>query len=261
MARSANKSITDMELATYIADLIGSDHHLLPEDEFLSLLEYDNFSTSAEYIKVNENNEFVEVSKREAYGATRAIDKSEDGYMELNTNFVKRKTSGQYKYFDVSVGAQWIKYPKVALTDVLVLGTNGTFDDSYDEAGLVRQVFKCNLGCTKNTTRNRDVDRHNRTDGDLCLKYANYVPYISFTPLTPTCDYCSGRSSDDKYFNAAIRYGVITTTTCNIQASYGHKTFGLSNVSVGLSATGVPKISVGFGSTITVYNARAVTLK
>lgn len=91
--------------------------------------------------------------------------------------------------------------------------------------------------------------------------FINMARNISFTPLTPTCDYCSGRSSDDKYFNAAIRYGVITTTTCNIQASYWHKTFGLSNVSVGLSATGMPKISVGIGSTITVYNARAVTLK
>lgn len=53
---------------------------------------------------------------------------STDGYMQLDTSYSLKKTVGSNKYFSVWTYATWIKWPAVALNDVLVLSTTGTFD-------------------------------------------------------------------------------------------------------------------------------------
>ena len=78
--------------------------------------------------------------------------------------------------------------------------------------------------------------------------------------LSPHCDYCGSGARDD-YFKAYIRYGVTTSDTCNIQASYGHTTLGLGSINVDISASGNVSISAGAHTQLKVYTGRAVTLK
>ena len=250
---------TDEQLADFIIEYSGQDSTAIPSEDKLEMLNYESISNSKSYVKITENGDFIEVSQEEALIDTLGVDTSSDGYMELNTSFSKRKTVGSDKYFTVWSYATWLKWPAVALTDVLVISTSGTFDDSFSESGYVNQTFQCTSGCSKNTYRNRSVSKTSLTSDDLTMKYSNYVPYLNFTPISPRCDYCGG-GSKDKYFKAYLKYGVITSSSCNIQASYGHKTFGVSGISVSVSAAG-PSISVGVGSTISVYNGRAVTVK
>lgn len=252
-------AITDEQLADFIVEYSGQDSTAIPSEDKLEMLNYESISNSKSYVKITEEGEFIEVSQEEALVAPCGVDTSTDGYMELNTSFSKRKTVGSDKYFTVWTYATWLKWPAVALTDVLVLSTSGTFDDSLSESGYVNQTFQCTSGCSQNTYRNRSVSKTSLTKDDVTMKYSNYVPYLNFTPISPRCDYCGG-GSKDKYFKAYLKYGVITSSSCNIQAAYGHKTFGLSGISVSVSATG-PSISVGVGSTISVYTGRAVTVK
>jgi len=259
VAREQCPDITDLQLANFIVEYVGQDSAAIPDNDKLDILTYKNISTSISYAKVTKSGEFIEASKSEALISPLGIDTSSDGYMQLNTGFGLRAIQGSEKFFSVWVAATWLKWPAVALTDVLVLGTTGTFDDSFAESGYVHQTFQCVSGCTKNTFRNRQVSKTNIKSGDLTLKYANFTPYIEFSPISPRCDYCGG-GAKDKYFRAYVRYGVSTTNRCNIQASYGHKTVGIGNISVGISTNGVPSISASLGK-VTVYNGRPVTVK
>lgn len=196
----------------------------------------------------------MEISEQEAMIALADTWDSSDGYMRLNTGFSKTSTSGNTKRFNVWTIASWLKYPAVCLEDALMVGTNGSFDDSYSEFAYVYQTFKCS-SCGKSTKYNRNVDQNTPTYEDVELEYTgNGVPAITFAPLAPRCDYCDGGAKDD-YFRAFIRYGVLIEGSGIIQASYGHKTFGLSGISVSVDATGMPSFSVGVGSTLTTYNA------
>jgi hypothetical protein len=97
---------------------------------------------------------------------------------------------------------------------------------------------------------------------DLTLKYSNLTPYISFTPISPRCDYCTGGmgQAKDVYFKAYLSYGIITSNTCNIQAHYGHTTVGITNIQVSIK-DGAVNITPGLAAIVQTYTARAVTVK
>lgn len=257
-ARMMFPTIEDVELAYFLLEFTGQSCEAAPEEEALLMLEYDNISISTSYIRVSETGcEEVDPSQEIA---TCDIFNSSDGYMQLETGFTKTGTTGSTKRFNVWTIATWLKYPEVCLQDVLVVGTNGSFDDSYDEFGYVRQVFTC-LSCGQETVYKRDVDRTTMSNFDAWMEYTSGgIPAMKFVPLTPRCDYCGG-TARDKVFRAFIRYGVLVEGSGMIQAAYGHKTLGPSDISVGVDANGMPSISVGWTSRITTYNARAVTLQ
>ena len=258
--RNYYPNLSDYDLAKFILDYTGQDSSQVPEVEALMMLEYDNISIATSYAKFTEEAGFVEISEQEAMIELADRWDSPDGYMRLNTNFSKISTSGNTKQFNVWTTASWLKSPAVCLEDALMVGTNGSFDDSYSEFAYVHQTFKCRF-CGKSSIYNRYVDQKRPIHEDVELKYTgNGVPAITFAPLSPRCDYCDGGARDD-FFSAFIRYGVLIEGSGIIQASYGHKTFGLSGISVGVDATGMPSFSVGIGATLTTYNARPVTLQ
>ena len=146
----------------------------------------------------------------------------------------------------------------IALQDAFVLGTSGTFDDSYSEYGSVSQTFTCTSGCTQKTYKNRSVSSSNTIDEDLSFDYERFIPVMHFVPISPRCDYCTG-GARDYYFSAYIRYGMIADESVNIQAGYAHKTIGFGDISVGIDVNGTPSFSASV-ATVVPYVARAVTV-
>lgn len=248
--------ISDYDIAISLLQYTEQEYRGLPESEILNYLTLDNLTTSTSYVTLNEAGEAI-VSN----DATMPADiwTSEDGYMKITTTYSYLKSVGNEKYYQVTGMATWLKYPAVAIEDAFVIGTTGTFDDSYSEYASVSQTFKCSNACDGlYTYKVRGVSNIDTVDGDLSMTYNNYVPEIHFTPLSPSCEHCGGGAKDD-YFMAYMRYGVITDESINIQAGYGHKTFGLDNISVGIDNNGTPSFS---GSLITIskYIARPVTI-
>lgn len=262
-ARSLYPNTPDVQLASFIIDYIGQDSSVLSEEELYNVLQYKNISTSTSILKITQDGEVEELSEEEAI-MPLDIFTSTDGYMQLETSFSLKKTVGADKYFSVWTYATWLKYPAVAINDVLVLTTTGTFDSSVTESGYVNQTFKCSSlsNCPQYTLRQRSVNKNRRVMDDLALEYSSNTPYISFTPISPRCDYCTGGMgpAKDVYFKAYLSYGVITSSTCNIQATYGHKTLGVSNISVSIedgNVVFVPQV----GAIVQSYPARPLTLK
>ncbi len=262
-AHSLHPNIPDEQLASFVIEFIGQDSSALPEEDLHNVLQYDSISTSSSFFKITQDGEFQELSEEETL-MPFDIFTSTDGYMQLDTSFSLKKTVGSNKYFSVWTYATWLKWPAVALNDVLILSTTGTFDSSAFESAYVNQSFKCNSlsNCPQYTLRQRTVNKNRPVMDDLTLKYSNYTPYISFTPISPRCDYCTGGMgpAKDVYFKAYLSYGIITTNTCNIQAHYGHTTFGITNIQVSIK-DGDVNITPGFGATVQPYTARAVTVK
>lgn len=249
------------ELAQFLIVYIGQSADDYPKEEALRLLTYDNISTSIAYLAVNGlNGASHEIAEEDLLSPLSSVWTSPDGYMQLTTNFYKKPAdAGTEKCFDVWTVASWIKYPTSYIKDVLVLGTTATFDDSVSEYGIVGQTFTCSK-CQKNTFCDRSVEHGQPVDDDLCIKYDNFMPYIEYTPISPRCNYCNGKA-EGTYFKSMIRYGVIVNDSANIQAAYGHTTFGFSGFSVSISNSGLPEITANFGTTVQTYTARAVTLK
>lgn len=256
--RNQFPAISDYEIASFILEYTNQCSEGMPESEVLLMLEYDNISTTTQYLKATEEG-FLEISEEEALLSPFDTDTSNDGYMQLTTNFTQTGTSGSNKLFAVWTTAKWLKYPAIALEDVLALGTNGTFNSNYSEYGYVYQTFQCTSGCTTKTYRNRYVTSTNTVDEDLEMEYKGYTPYLRFLPISPRCDYCDGGSKDYS-FTAYLRYGLITSDSCNVQAAYCHKTFGITGISMSIDSLGAPSFSVGAGTTKTDYIARAVTV-
>ena len=230
------------------------DYNYLPEEEILHFLTYDNVTTASSYIRVDDEGDvFVSDMDDVPYAEWT----STDGYMKITTNYSYKGSIGQEKQYEVWAQAIWLKYPAIALEDAFVLGTSGTFDDSYDEFGSVAQSFEC-LSCSRTTNRYRSVTNTNAQDGDLTMTYESFVPELHFIPISPRCDYCGGNSRD-KSFTTYIRYGMIADESVNIQAGYGHKTVGPGSISVGIDINGVPSFTAPL-SRVSEYIARPVTV-
>lgn len=253
--RNAHPEISDYEIATFLLDYIGEDYRGLPKEEILHYLSYDNITTSTTYVMVDND------------GNTYSIDAvpydvwvSDNGYMQIVTDFSYLDRIGRENYYSVWARATWLKYPAMHMEDAFVLGTSGTFDSNYDEVGSVSQTFYCNQ-CRRYTHRDRFVDNNNRVDGDLVLAYENFVPNLSFAPIPPQCDYCSGGVIMDTYFSVYTRYGMVADESENIQAGYAHKTVGPGSISVGIDIKGTPNFSSSFFATsIDKYIARAIAV-
>lgn len=252
---TANPAISDYEIATYILDYTGQEYQDLPEEEILSFLTYDNISTSSSYVRVDDEGNTI-VSNFDAIPLADWT--SDDGYMKITTNYSYIKTVGREKYYSVWARGTWQEYPAIALQDAFVLGTSGTFDDSYSEYGSVSQTFTCTSGCTQKTYKNRSVSSSNTIDEDLSFDYERFIPVMHFVPISPRCDYCTG-GARDYYFSAYIRYGMIADESVNIQAGYAHKTIGFGDISVGIDVNGTPSFSASV-ATVVPYVARAVTV-
>lgn len=259
--RNNHLEISDIDLAKFIMEFTEQNSEGLPENEILDMLEYDNISTSNVYLLVDEQGMVEELSKEEALIAMAADWTSTDGVMQITTSSTKTKTSGSQKYFTVWAHATWLKINVNKMSDVFVLGTNAFFNDAFTEQGNVNQTFVCQNGCSRQTTRYRSVNANSTVDADLVMNYDNFVPCLYFDNIDTRCDYCtSGSSAKCTSFSAYIKYGIIAEGTANIQAAYGHKTFGFGNISVAISATGLPVLSIGAGGSMKSYTARAVTL-
>ena len=255
-AKSTYPMLSDYEIAVFLMEYTYQNYNNLPEEEILHFLTYDNVTTTSSYIAVNDEGNFF---LPDASHVLSSPWPTPDGYMEITTSYSYRKTVGQEKYYEVWARAVWLRYPAIALEDAFVLGTSGTFDDSYNEFGSVVQVFECLSGCTRNTTRSRSVSNTTPEDFDLTMTYgSSYVPELHFFPISPCCDYCPGQSRDSS-FVTYIRYGMIADESVNIQAGYAHKTFGVGNISVVIDVAGAPSFSAGL-STVTEYIARPVTV-
>ena len=182
---TANPAISDYEIATYILDYTGQEYQDLPEEEILSFLTYDNISTSSSYVRVDDEGNTI-VSNFDAIPLADWT--SDDGYMKITTNYSYIKTVGREKYYSVWARGTWQEYPAIALQDAFVLGTSGTFDDSYSEYGSVSQTFTCTSGCTQKTYKNRSVSSSNTIDEDLSFDYERFIPVMHFVPISPRCD-------------------------------------------------------------------------
>lgn len=91
------------------------------------------------------------------------------------------------------------------------------------------------------------------------MDYSGNTPVLHFNPILPECDFCDG-SVQQTEFTSYISYGGIVNGSKNIYAAYAHETFGYSGISVSFDYVGVPSFSVGFGSTLSEYHGRPVTL-
>lgn len=176
---------------------------------------------------------------------------------KLHSGFTKLSTSGSTRRYSVWMRGVWKKYPATRLQDVLAIGTNASFDDSFAEKGYVHQTVKCGI-CGNETKRNRDVTESSPKDGNLKSEYKNLLPLLRFNPTIPQCDACEAGNG---HFATYLCYGVVTSTDAVMQPSYAHKTLGASNISVSIDSKGGVSFSVGLGSKITTYLASPVTLE
>lgn len=261
-AKRQYPNLSDYELSQFLMDYMGMDSEGIPEEEALKLLTYDNLSLTSTYLKVNDEG-IVEMTaeemERQIQIAPMASWTSEDGYMILDSGFTKLSTSGSTRRYSVWMRGVWKKYPATRLQDVIAIGTNASFDDSFAEKGYVHQTFKCGI-CGNETKRNRDVTESSPKDGDLKIEYKNLLPLLRFNPTIPQCDACEAGNVADSHFATYLCYGVVTSTDAVMQPSYAHKTLGASNISVSIDSKGGVSFSVGLGSKITTYLARPVTL-
>lgn len=250
--------ISDYELAISVYKYTGQEYDGLPESVILNILDLDNITITDSYILVNQDG----TASVSSYDAVPYADwTSSDGYMKISTGYSLLGTSGSEKRYSVWSMAKWLKYPAMALQDVFVLSTNGTFDDSYEENFVVSQTFKCTVGCANPYTYYvRTANTSKPQDFDLELEYKNYVPLIRFIPISPRCDYCQGPASDH-FFMAYITYGVVTNRSINLQAGYAHKTLGFGDISISIDATGNLGFSIAPTAKISEYIARPVTIQ
>lgn len=250
-------NISDYELANYIISYTNQDSEAMPYEEKMNILNYDNISTSTQVFLVNDDGTCIE-----AVDLVVPLDTWNNGVMEITTSYSITGISGNEKECEVWANARWLQYPQVCIQDVFALTTTGTFNSHVYDSGSVLQSFYCK-SCRKTTFFNRFVNSNGTyNDGDLNLIYSNGLPALRFSPISPRCQYCSLGSPEDANFTTYIRYGMRTTSSASIQASYGHLTFGVGNIGVSyVPSTNNVSFSVPIGGKLTRYDARPVIVR
>ncbi|MBQ4348586.1 MAG: hypothetical protein IJC79_03110 [Clostridia bacterium] len=253
--RNELPDLTDAEIAQFIMLYTGQEQIVPIEDAYLFVLEFKSITTTKTYISTTSVTD-----DRENIATPLASWESNDGAMTITTNYGLRKTVNGNKYFSVYANAWWEDFPFLRTTDVLAIGSNAVYDDSYDENGYVNQIFYCE-DCKEFTTMYSSVSGDNRISGNAEMLYENLFPYIEFNSYTARCNNCNIGDVDDNMFNVFLNFGIIVPTVANIQAGYGHTTFGLTGISVSISADKVLSISGNFGTVVKDYIAEAVTVQ
>lgn len=253
--RENHSNISELNIAEFIMQYTQQEYEGLPDDQILSILEFDNITSTCSYVRID-NNGTSHVSPVDAL--PYASWTSNDGYMKITTNYSYDKSVGNNKYYVVWATANWIKMPAVRMEDSFTLGTSGTFDDSYSEFAYVTQNSHC-ANCPKDISNYREVSSTDLSDDDLELKYSSYTPYITFDLSEPRCSSCVGPTGNTMIL-CYLKYRISCTGNVNVQATYAHKTFGIGDITLSVSTSGIPDFSVPFGTTITEYTARAITV-
>lgn len=252
--------IDDYDVAVFLMEYTKQENSDLPEELVLEFLDYEFITSYTSYVYLDEegNPHNMNSSIMPLANFTH-----ESGVMKFVTDYAKNKTVGTEKYYSVWSRATWIKYPALALQDSFALGHTAAYDNDALVYASVSQTFECKMGCSKMTSRNREVRKTNPKDGDLVLTQGACAPYIKFTPISPRCDYCGGTAgttyAKDYYFSTYLKYGIVADESVNIQAGYGHKTVTLGDISVSIGNKGEPSFSVnGVKKHVTPYIAEAV---
>lgn len=256
-----NYDISDYDLALFIMDYTNLFHDENTSDtSILETLTYLETTVSSETICVSEDGTKTAISPQDI--VPFADWTSSDGYLKITTTSSKQTVSGQTRYV-ITGTALWLKSPVVNDSDVFVLTSNATFDDSYIENAYFSQHKYC-------LTHNHQLDRYSGVTksypyGDgITLEYRSGYPGISFDFKTLCAQSPSSYVVDPSQtrITAYIQYRVIPTVgggTYSAQASYSHKTFG-GKIGWSLGVGGLQPTFTIAGTKMD-YFARPITLQ
>lgn len=256
-----NYNYSDYDLGLFIMK-----YTKLYNDEFVS--DFDVLET-LNFLEITVSSEIIAVSETGVKRAIAAQDivpfsdwTSSDGYLQITTTSSKEMVNNQARYV-ISGYAVWLKIPAVQESDVFVLTSNATFDDSYAERGYFSQNEYC-VSHNHSLSRYSDVTESYPYGDGIKLEYRSGYPGISFD-FHYLCDqnpYGNVTDPSKTRFAAFIKYRVIPQVvggTYSAQASYSHKTFGGKiDWSLGLGGLQPSFTVVGTKSD---YFARPITLQ
>ncbi len=250
--------ISDYQIAEFIVSYTNQEISLENEDNVQFVLGLDNIHTTVEIIDLEDGN----VQESVPAGIFSPDDTwiSNDNKMKITTSYSYQFNNSNGDYYLVWSTANWITIPTV-WEDVFVIGSNATFDSTYNESGNVTIKDKCDeTSCGATSTFISSVNANSTTNGNTQLQYASGYPYLRFSEGGHICTTCLSENVHRTKFSVYYQYRVIANGTKMLYPVYAHKKLALSSLSVGISLDGTPSIGGSLGVLFKKYEARGVTL-
>ena len=249
--------INNIQLAQFLSDYTEQEIDVHTEDMAMFLLKLNNIHTTCQLFPVNKDNREI-ISP--PINGLRDTWNSSDNYMKIVTSYSYQFHDSLGDHYKVWATATWKVMPGILLEDVFVLGSSATFDDSYVENGYCSLTYRCDEPtCLASSLFYRNVNKNSTSNNGLKLQYSSGYPYIRFNVIGGYCKTCYSSNTHLEKYSAFDAYQVIANGTEMIYACYGHKTLGLSGLTVSISSAGVVSIG-GLAIVHTDYAARGVTL-
>lgn len=189
---------------------------------------------------------------------------SNDGYMALTT--ISSETTGPVagrKYYEISSLARWLKAPRQFKKDVLAITSNATYDNSYDDYGYFLEEVDDYVGDSyKGTGRTfYNISKFaGASSSNIEFEYSAGISglAIRFDLYAPGYYTDTAHQYIYKKFDAYLRYRIsIYNTDGGVQMGYGHKKWGLNEISINLSP---PQIKFSIIGSMDKYFGRPLSL-
>ncbi len=276
--------MSDLDIAKSILLYTGNtseEVNQLEDEYILEALTYGERIYSDSYIKTDENGNQTIISRNEMFeeiiSATPATGiapmsswTSSDGYMRLTTtaSSTTGSVSGR-KYYILETTGKWLKTPLNKGEDILAIGTDGVFDNTYNYYGQYVQSIQCktSYGICDNKTWTYTVSK-NAGSNSSNIKFefdtsGNGGMALRFKLFSYTCPLSGSLAHRISYptMEAKLRFKVsLYNVDSDVRPYYCHKQVGVGSVGVGFSQSGA-SISFSFAGTKAVYAAEPLAIR
>lgn len=273
-----NATLSDAEAAKLIYRYLGKDEDYidnLPEDKLLEALTFTNCVETINYIKCHEDgtNEYLseaqtiqelsEISRSpaltpdakdllsesklvqetglKAVSIDPVVTNTNDGYMRIT--LTAYATSGSVfgrSYYIADAYALWLKIPFFKLQDVLVIYSDGTYDNTYNNYGYYTEnvsVRADGSSVTNYYNINNYIYKNSGANNPdaIWFEYPEKICSVGlrFNMWEYTYSGSTGHQVTYSNMKAYVRFKVsLYHTDGGVQAIYGHKQAGIGSISI-----------------------------
>lgn len=254
-----NCAVSDYDLARFVMDYTEQYYNEnMPNSTVLEVLTCSEVIVNHETVFKTENGTQSPSPEQELV----PLDNWTDGPINFTTTAVRTFVNNE-TYYVLTARATWNDTPSAYNRDAFVLTSNATFDSSYTESAYFEHTEYC---VTHNHTLHQYmyVDRNNPIDTEngstMKLTYESGYPGVLFDTMA-YCDQSDAYLFDPAQSRITVYISLRvkpTLSSHNAQASYGHKTYGIGDISWTIGTDGLtPSFSVR--GHVDDYYARPIT--
>ena len=281
VARDNFPDLSDLMLAEFIITYTGLFYEDCTDSKKLEVLDFVEVRKTVQIIKMSELTDSMLASNNLVNSNSSIMPAAvwENDDMRITTTCGVGTKVGDDTPYVIKATAEWLVFPTMRLTDTFAIAFGGVFDDSYNITAKYYHTEFCAHCESSPVIRTYEVYGPDTTGEPRLLFESDYIDlYFSqdnaigmkFPTNRIGCYHTSSAGSvgTTSYayttmMQVSLEFRVLVPSTTAARATYVHKTFGVTDVTIGATVEGQTvnfRLEVEAGVKYIQYPALPITL-